>query len=41
MRNYDALKIYLDNLIPNPALQDKVLKTLKHLEEKKNYKVDC
>lgn len=40
VRNYDALKKYLDNRIPHPALEDKALKTLKHLEEEKSYKGD-
>ncbi|CAD8140693.1 unnamed protein product [Paramecium octaurelia] len=40
VRNYDALKKYLVNRIPHPALEDKALKTLKHLEEEKSYKGD-
>jgi hypothetical protein len=34
------MKKYLDNRIPHPALEDKELKTLKHLEEEKAYKGD-
>jgi hypothetical protein len=35
VRNYDASRKYLDNRIPHPTLEDKTLKTLKHLEAEK------